>query len=534
VICCLVRIRRLTEHAHSAIHPSVHALELFLSEDENEECEEASNSRSLSTPPSAIDRSLIRECAKEGVNVAQHNREFSQVFWMWQQNENDPILMNRPSIASTVSLASSSETSSSANSPHHPPTITISAPVSRVRQYSAALNAATAAATSSSNAVPHRASHSSNATAASSSFVIAVASPSRAAPASQPNHHSPQHGRGNSGTAGIGRNLSLDSSARALGLNIVYIQRLALPLLRSEIHSFFTKLVLRVDTLLRSIQNNPCELLRRMASGMRSNAARTDDAELKNNFILSAQQLHTQICDIITSDPSIPDVQSVLTAEALADAAAAASPLSPITSPQSPPPFSSPLLPKLVFPAFSVPDWWPMALQSTHTSLMRMRELFIFFMCGFDDAAITHTTSAAAASISRVRGATSTVPTGSTSIPLPRRASASVNSSPHRSPNASPTRSPATSINAKPASYLTSNRSNSSLLVRKYLHALPTTHCNRIGLQMLARLMQSFSLLVAMEGGEMAAATRLAVACQRLANTLLEKHHVEEPEWKAE
>jgi hypothetical protein len=48
---------------------------------------------------------------------------------------------------------------------------------------------------------------------------------------------------------------------------------------------------------------------------------------------------------------------------------------------------------------------------------------------------------------------------------------------------------------------------------------------------MLARLMQSFSLLVAMEGGALALATRLALACQRMANTLLEKHKVEEPQW---
>jgi hypothetical protein len=65
------------------------------------------------------------------------------------------------------------------------------------------------------------------------------------------------------------------------------------------------------------------------------------------------------------------------------------------------------------------------------------------------------------------------------------------------------------------------------------LRALPTTHSNRDGLHLLARLMQSFSLVVALEGGDLTAATKLALTCQRLGNTLLERHRQEEPQWAA-
>lgn len=63
------------------------------------------------------------------------------------------------------------------------------------------------------------------------------------------------------------------------------------------------------------------------------------------------------------------------------------------------------------------------------------------------------------------------------------------------------------------------------------LQALPTTHSNRDGLRLMAKLMQAFSLLVASEGGQIMQASKLALAYQRMANTLLEKHRLEEPQW---
>lgn len=344
------------------------------------------------------------------------------------------------------------------------------------------------------------------------------ASPPAAAAAATGHKKHPSH------TAGIGRNLSLDSSARALGLNIVYVERLALPMLRSEIHSFFSKLDTRSIRILNELQHSPEVILTTMLQGMITNGSGTSDEELKKSFEVSAKRMEQQIQEVRLANPNRNDNTATATlpspetspspdTHAQSSSSPPQTPLgaspptqnsflssSPSPGLGSPNPASTSSAPASFNAHFVPPDWWPASLVSSYSNLVKVHDLFHTLKAGFDDAGST-------TGFSTLGGAGGVGPSGS---PPRRRASSGSTIQTHSSPL------PPRSIRPQPL---------------PKLQALPTTHSNREGLAMMAQILQSFSLLVAFEGGQITQASKLALAFQRMANTLLEKHQLEETQW---
>lgn len=495
--CVALRIFELTARAHSDDRGHTHALELCF-DDEIE------------------DESAAGAAPKSAAHATQ-SIDFSTACWGWKQppphgqstsEEDDRMRSLSASLASTASLQSS-RASSSASTPHDPPTTN----------------------TTAANATrPAAASNATNGSAAASSASGTAASFTSAASASAHHHHGSSFH-----AAGLGRNMSLDCSARELGLSIQYVERLALPLLRSEIHSFFQKLLARVGILLAGLESNPVRVLRKMQAGMHSNSLATADAELKRNFNVSETQLAAQIAEIINADPSLNAEQKTAALQAaVAEPSASASPPA-VASPSSPLSPSPPAPASTSAAPFVAPLWWPSSLQASHASLLRMRALFSMFADGFDDSK-----NGGGGGAKNVGGAGNGH--AHSHLPSPPRSSAaaqaaaSVIGSPPARKMFGPTTHAAGGGGGsafKPPSHPASSPVSKSSAAHSHprLQALPTTRSNRDGLKCLARLVQSFSLLVAMEGGAMAQATRLAVALQRMSNTLLEKHHLEESLW---
>jgi hypothetical protein len=537
--------------------------------------------------------SSLRSGRGGGVNVLQHSRQFSTVCSTMLNQDDWPdsaatsgtqgsnigsspassvtaalspsSSMRRAASAHSLASAKSSVTSSSSS--FFVPPSSLLTPSGSTRRHTADTAPSSAGAAAAAHAInpsrvrAHRELFASGAAFNNSSSASASlpAAPKAASPATRGHHH---HHHSNGLGSGSGRNLSLDSSARALGLNVIYLERLALPLLRSEVHNFFAKLLSRAEVLLNNIQTDPVAALRRMQAGQRANATRTDDEELKRNFNAAAEQLQGQIVDILTADPAITDLPAAIAAATTTSA----SPPPPGSSPgacMSPPPAAASVAAAaLSWPSsssFTTPSWWPAALQASHASLVRAHGLFRMFALGFDDAASTTGTptgggagagggrsssSSVSGSFSSFSGAASGQ--GSLTFTPVKGSAASAAATPVATVGistpgswAKPPTHPPPSSSASSSSASTPSRRDSATgslpLTRAALplRALPTTHSNRDGLHLLARLMQSFSLVVALEGGDLTAATKLALTCQRLGNTLLERHRQEEPQWAA-
>lgn len=431
-------------------------------------------------------------------------RQFSTAVWDWQEKEELAEAAANANEADAKTARGSLDGKHSASASLVSTASLAGSDASRWSSLSSVASVAVSAQIAASSAAT-------GASAAAPSAAAAAAVPTSTPPQHPHTHaravhhgrtsHHPHHSHGSAGT---GRNLSLDSSARALGLNIAFVERLGLPFLRNEIHSFFAKLTSRADSLLVALEAAPAEVLRRMLRGMHDNAAATSDEELTRSFEASAKRMQQQIDEVEAADPgadgdSTPNAAAVLTPStsppsmsplssppsAAAVAAATAACFSP-----SPPRPSAGSHPSATY-AFVMPAWWPASLAASHTSLTRIREVFAAMAGGFDDAASTTSFAAIGPSIARFT-ASGSPPARSASLPT---------SSPSRAPP-----------------------------VPK-LQALPTTHSNRDGLKLLARLLQSFSMLIAFEGGQIAQASKLALAFQRMANTLLEKHKLEEKQW---